>query len=190
MYSSFWFTDTYKILTGSSVEPVLSLASRIEALALPDKSKRATPKTPRQCKYIVCPLANNRKSIEDIENVYNTPHKAFFVALFLTCRWICEIPIRQNQSVQKRLLSICMYTPPLPIGGFRYGDTQQRYEKYFNVSSTNSRYLYCVWENNKAISWRAYCISWSNKDIELSARDGTFLGGIPSEKGFGLKKSR
>ena len=27
-----------------------------------------------------------------------------------------------------------------------------------------------------------------NKDIELSARDGTFLGGIPSEKGFGLKK--
>ncbi|MBF1579376.1 MAG: hypothetical protein HXO30_10300 [Prevotella sp.] len=68
------------------MEPVLSLASRIEALALPDKSKRATPKAPRQCKYIVCPLDNNRKTIEDIENVYNTPHEAFFVALFLTCR--------------------------------------------------------------------------------------------------------
>ena len=135
MYSFFWFTDTYKILTGSSVEPVLSLASRIEALALPDKSKRATPKAPRQCKYIVCPLDNNRKSIEDIENVYNTPHEAFFVALFLTCRWICEIPIRQNQSVQKRLLPICMSTSPLPTEAFGIGNIRQRYEKYYNYYS-------------------------------------------------------
>ncbi|WP_315276414.1 hypothetical protein, partial [Prevotella histicola] len=60
------------------MEPVLSLASRIEALALPDKSKRATPKAPRQCKYIVCPLDNNRKSIEDIENVYSRSLKTIF----------------------------------------------------------------------------------------------------------------
>ena len=32
----------------------------IKALALPDKSKRATPKAPRQCKYIESTLDNNR----------------------------------------------------------------------------------------------------------------------------------
>lgn len=45
-----------------SVEPVLSLVPRIEALALPDKSKRATPKAPRRCKYIVHLTDNNRKN--------------------------------------------------------------------------------------------------------------------------------
>jgi hypothetical protein len=32
-----------------SVEPILLLVPRVEALALPDKSKRATPKAPRRC---------------------------------------------------------------------------------------------------------------------------------------------
>ena len=32
----------------------------IKALALPDKSKRATPKAPRQCKYIKCIIDNER----------------------------------------------------------------------------------------------------------------------------------
>ena len=44
------------------VESVLSLVPRIEALALPDKSKRATPKAPRRCKYIVYLTDNNRKA--------------------------------------------------------------------------------------------------------------------------------
>ena len=32
----------------------------IKALALPDKSKRATPKAPRQCKYIESTLDNEQ----------------------------------------------------------------------------------------------------------------------------------
>ncbi|WP_418938949.1 hypothetical protein [Leyella stercorea] len=32
----------------------------IKALALPDKSKRATPKAPRQCKYIESTLGNEQ----------------------------------------------------------------------------------------------------------------------------------
>ena len=45
-----------------SVESVLLLVPRIEALALPDKSKRATSKAPRRCKYIVHLTDNNRKA--------------------------------------------------------------------------------------------------------------------------------
>ena len=42
--------------------------------------------------------------------VYNTPHEAFCITLFLTnCVVNCQIPTRQNQSVQKRLLPyICL----------------------------------------------------------------------------------
>jgi len=46
-----------------------------------------TPKAPRQCKYIESTLNNelwNRP--KPMRAVYNTPHEAFFVALFLTCR--------------------------------------------------------------------------------------------------------
>ena len=47
--------------------------------------------------------------------VYNTPHEAFCIALFLTnCVVNCQIPTRQNQSVLKRL-TICMSAQPLPI---------------------------------------------------------------------------
>ena len=59
----------------------------IKALALPDKSKRATPKAPRQCKYIESTLNNEQwNRPKPMRAVYNTPHEAFFVALFLTCR--------------------------------------------------------------------------------------------------------
>lgn len=70
-----------------SVEPVLSLVPRYKALALPDKSKRATPKAPRECKNIECTHDNERQNrSKPMRAVYNTPHEAFFVALFLTCR--------------------------------------------------------------------------------------------------------
>ena len=59
----------------------------IKALALPDKSKRATPKAPRQCKYIEYTHDNERQNrSKPMRAAYNTPHEAFFVALFLTCR--------------------------------------------------------------------------------------------------------
>ena len=35
----------------------------IKALALPDKSKRATPKAPRQCKYIECTQTTNDRIV-------------------------------------------------------------------------------------------------------------------------------
>ena len=57
-----------------------------------------------------------------MRTVYNTPHEAFCIALFLTnCVVNCQIPTRQNQSVQKRLLPLCMSAQPLPIGAFGMG---------------------------------------------------------------------
>ena len=54
--------------------------------------------------------------------VYNTPHEAFCIALFLTnCVVNCQIPTRQNQSVQLRLI-MYMSAQPLPIGAFGMGD--------------------------------------------------------------------
>ena len=58
--------------------------------------------------------------------VYNTPHEAFCIALFLTnCVVNCQIPTRQKQSVQKRLLPYVCLTNLCP-SGFRYG--YRRYE--------------------------------------------------------------
>ena len=53
--------------------------------------------------------------------VYNTPHEAFCITLFLTnCVVNCQIPTRQNQSVQLRL--ICIYVCPTSAHwGFRCG---------------------------------------------------------------------
>ena len=53
--------------------------------------------------------------------VYNTPHEAFFVALFLTCRWICEILIASKPKRTKTPFTICMSAHPLPIGAFGMG---------------------------------------------------------------------
>lgn len=46
-----------------------------------------TPKAPRECKNIECTHDNERQNrSKPMRTVYNTPHEAFFVALFLTCR--------------------------------------------------------------------------------------------------------
>ena len=46
-----------------------------------------TPKAPRQCNYIIHPPYQRRKNRPKTKRtVYNTPHEAFFVALFLTYR--------------------------------------------------------------------------------------------------------
>ena len=56
-----------------------------------------------------------------MRTVYNTPHEAFCFALFLTnCAVNCQIPTRQNQSVQKAFYH--MYVCPTSAHrGFRYG---------------------------------------------------------------------
>ena len=44
-----------------------------------------TPKAPRQCKYIESTLDNKQwNRPKPIRAVYNTPHEAFCIALFLT----------------------------------------------------------------------------------------------------------
>ena len=58
--------------------------------------------------------------------VYNTPHEAFFVALFLTCRWICEILIASKPKRTKTPFTICMSAQPLPIGAS--GNGYRRYK--------------------------------------------------------------
>ena len=70
-----------------------------------------TPKAPRMCTYIESTLDIEQwNRSKPIRAVYNTPHEAFCIALFLTnCVVNCQIPTRQNQSVQKRLISyVCL----------------------------------------------------------------------------------
>ena len=48
--------------------------------------------------------------------VYNKPHETFCIALFMTnCVVNSQIPTRQNQSVQKTPITICISAQPLPI---------------------------------------------------------------------------
>ena len=110
------FLDVYTY--EKSVEPILSLVPRVEALASPNLSKRATPKAPRLCTYIESTLDNERQNHpKPMRAVYNTPHEAFCIALFLTnCVVNCQIPTRQNQSVQKRLLPYVCLSNLCPSG--------------------------------------------------------------------------
>ena len=82
-----------------------------------------TPKAPRQCKYIESTLDNEQKNRpKAMRAVYNTPHEAFCIALFLTnCVVNCQIPTRQNQSVQKRLLPYVCLPNLCPFGLFGIG---------------------------------------------------------------------
>ena len=67
--------------------------------------------------------------------VYNTPHEAFFVALFLTCRWICEILIASKPKRTKTPFTICMSAQPLPIGAS--GNGYRRYkDNTFTLKNT------------------------------------------------------
>ena len=90
----------------------------VKALASPKLSKRATPKAPRLCTYIESTLDNERQNHpKPMRAVYNTPHEAFCIALFLTnCVVNCQIPTRQNQSVQKRLLPYVCLSNLCPSG--------------------------------------------------------------------------
>ena len=56
-----------------------------------------------------------------MRTIYNTPHEAFCIALFLTnCVVNCQIPTRQNQSVQNAFYR--MYVCPTSAHRvFQYG---------------------------------------------------------------------
>ena len=70
-----------------SAEPVLSLVSRYKGSRIARQVETRTPKAPRQCKYIDALSTTSDKNRPKLMRVvYNTPHEAFFVALFLTCR--------------------------------------------------------------------------------------------------------
>ena len=81
----------------------------------------------RRCKYIVYPPYQRMFwHPKTMRAVYNTSLGAFP----LLCSWLVDefarFLNRQNQSVQKRLLPICMSAQPLPIKGF----TRARHCKY------------------------------------------------------------
>ena len=87
----------YKKKRGASPLPV----PRVKAFALPCKSKRATLKAPRRCKYIIRPNASCVKNGVWRHQVhgYNTPLGAFPLLCFWLTVWSCEVLTRQNQSV-------------------------------------------------------------------------------------------
>ena len=94
----------------------------IKAFVLPWLSKRATPKAPRQCKYIESTLDNEQKNRpKAMRAVYNTPHEAFCIALFLTYSWICEVHRSSKPKRTKTPFTICMSAQPLPIGASGMG---------------------------------------------------------------------
>ena len=114
-----------KINKKESVGNVLSLVPRIEALASPIQSKRATPKTLRRCMYIIrlLPCAGRRQGITVA--VYNIHPEGIHRCFVFD--WIrnCQISMRQNQSVSKRLLK---YVRSLTTPNRRSDGTGQIYK--------------------------------------------------------------
>lgn len=106
--------NTYK----KAWKPICCSFHAIKALALPDKSKQATPKAPRQCHIYKLSFETTEIRLNPMRAVYNTPHRTFFVALFLTCRWICEILIASKPKRTKTPYSYVCLSQPLPIGAF------------------------------------------------------------------------
>ena len=93
----------------------------VKALASPKLSKRATPKAPRQCKYIKH-TRRQRANIRPmpLKAVYNTPHEASLVALLLTT--LLELP--DSYCVKTKAHKNAFYNmhahPNLRPWGFRH----------------------------------------------------------------------
>ena len=94
----------------------------VKALASPKLSKRATPKAPRRCKYIIAFVSpeqlNCTKPISAVYIIHHMRRSRCFVFdnFVRTARFL----LRQNQSVQLRLCH--MYVRPTSAhGGFRQG---------------------------------------------------------------------
>lgn len=92
--------------------------------------------------------------------VYNTPHEAFCIALFLTYSWICEVHRSSKPKRTKTPFTICMSAHLLPIGAFSMGDTMQRYNIFLKditvIRKTFSIYWFMVIRVNNVIFVIAY----------------------------------
>ena len=95
----------------------------IKAFALPWLSKRATPKAPRQCKYIESTIDNERqKRSKPMRAVYNTPHETFPLLCFWQSVWSCEVLMASKPKRTVTPYTVCMYVCPTSAHrGFRYG---------------------------------------------------------------------
>ena len=92
-------------------------------------SKRATPKAPRWCKYIVHhPWQRTAEPSETNEGCIQYTPWGVPVALFLTIHRVCEVLTSQNQSVQLRLIMYMSAQFQL-IGAF--GKDRHRKDKTF-----------------------------------------------------------
>ena len=103
--------------TKKTWSPNLSLVPRVEALASPKSSKRATPKAPRRM-YNDTPQTKKRKDTiiptHLLRYVYKHPKGRSRCFVFDDLSQNCQIPTLQNQSVQLRLfMSVCLIPPTL-----------------------------------------------------------------------------
>ena len=99
------------------MEPACCSFHVVKALALPCLSKRAMPKAPRRCKYIIHPpYQRTQIRPKPKRAVYNTPHRASP----LLCSWqtveLARFLLRQNQSVSYAFIYVYV-SPPYPIRG-------------------------------------------------------------------------
>ena len=94
----------------------------IKAFVLPWLSKRATPKAPRQCKYIESTIDNERQNrSKPMRAVYNTPHETFPLLCFWQSVWSCEVLMASKPKRTVTPYTVCMSAQPLPIGAFGMG---------------------------------------------------------------------
>ena len=94
----------------------------VKALASPKLSKRATPKAPRRCKYIIHQhRQRTKKCSKPMMAVYNTPHEAFP----LLCSWQLLLELPDSYTVKTKAYSYALYVymsaQPLPIEAFGMG---------------------------------------------------------------------
>ena len=110
----------------------------IKALALPEMSKRATLKAPRRCIYIVHPAIHYIYKVT-WHHLYNDGRMYLIEtskgAFPLLCFWhfdneFARFLYSQNQSVQLRLLYVCV-SPPLSPQGFQRVVNSCKYNYFF-----------------------------------------------------------
>ena len=113
-----YLQNTYWFKRGAS----LSLVPRVEALASPNLSKRATPKAPRQCKYIISPsIPTNVKYIRRQRGRY-TIHPIERSRCFVFDKLCRELPDSYTSKPKRTVTPYYVYVCPTSAHrGFRYG---------------------------------------------------------------------
>ena len=141
LWSSFWFTDTYKIHTGSNVEPVLSLVPQCKGSGIAQIVETSNAESPTHV-YVYRKHSWHRTMESFKANKGCIQYTSWCVLhCFVFDKLCCELPDSYTSKPKrtKTPYIICMSVQPLSIKTFDLDADVQRYNVFLLYDSKSQK---------------------------------------------------